>query len=247
MTKLFSRHRKPSPRAGLIAVLAVGLLAVSATSAFAVEYDNGNGAFTAAAHPNVGVPPVPPEQCATYSLYNAALTFPGGTTITASSDPNPTHNTFQWGEFSDGTYNPDQGPASLASHCVTGPPPPKFEAGFTGTLTQTSPAGVCTLSGGTYARGGQPAPPTPLPTTAPFYQPELNVEYNFTNVATVSGACPAGPVNVEATIPSVNLPPGGIDIGPFIHLDYLSACNGIIAPTSCALGPAATTAPNGPF
>lgn len=242
LKKLYS-GRKLHMRLAFVGASVVSVLAVSATSALAVEYDNGNGSFHAAAHINLPPPPLG-QPCATYSLYNAHLTFPGGTTVTASSDPKPTSSNFQWGEFGDGTHHP-QTSATGTTACTDNPG--QVEAGFTGTLTNTSPAGVCTLSGGTYKRGGQPAPPTPIPTTPPYYKPELNVEYNFTGVATVAGTCPAGPVNVEATIPSVDLPPPGIDIGPFIHLDSLSACNSSIAPTSCVLGPAATTPPNGPF
>lgn len=231
MSKSSPRHRKPSARVALTAALAVGLLALSATSALAVEYDNGNGSFTAAAH--VNVPPSPP--CATYSLYNADLTFPGGTTATVSSDPVPTSTNFQWGENGEGTYKP-QTSVTGATTCNTSGGPGAQENGFTGTLTTTS--GVCRLSGGTYQRGGQPTGATDA---------ELNVEYNFATQGT--GTCPAAPVTLEATVPSVPVPAAlnpPITIGPF-QFYYFSECNSPIAPTSCVLGPAVQNAPNGPF
>ncbi len=227
--------RKLQPRTTLafVVALAAGLLAVSATSALAVEYDNGNGSFTVTAHLNP-----PPQQCATYSLYNAALTFPGGTTATVSSDPIPTNNDFQWGEFADGTHLPQTSATGTTSCKDT---PGQLEQGFTGTLTTTS--GVCRLSGGTYQRGGQP-------TGAAATKAELNVEYNFPTQG--PAPCPVAPVTLEATIPSVNSPfPINIPPGPnpptIFSFDYLSACDSPIAPTSCVLGPAEQNAPNGPF
>ncbi len=208
--KLYSGH-KLHMRLAFGVALAVSLLAVSATSALASD-SGGTGSFHAAAHLNP-----PPEVCATYSLYNVHLTFTQNkSTFTASSDPTPLNSDFQWGENGSGTYNP-QTSAGPEAPCITGPG--AMERGFTGTLTIPGPpSSVCTLSGGSYKRT------------------DINVEYDFTGVTPVSGTgCPAAPLAVKANIqvlytfnPPLIIPPG-------IQIDNLTACNSIIAPTSCVL------------
>lgn len=206
-------HNKPSIRLALAAALAVGLMAASATSASATTYQDGDGAFQAVAVVNT-----PPEECATYRLYNAELVFPDDRIVaTVSSDRDPNSPDFAWGEFATGTFqSSDTAPEGIA-HCTTGPGAPI--GGFTGTLTYT---GVhCTLSNGTYQRGH-----------TGLVKPELNVEYVF---QTKSDGCPSvtTPVTIKATIPSVDLPVP-ITVGPF-SFDYLSACNSPIAPQTCVL------------
>lgn len=204
-------QRKRSTRLALTVALAFGVLAASAASASAAtEYKNGNGAFTA-----VSVVNPPPQECATYRAYNAALVLTDTTvpvTATVSSDPNPTSPNFAWGEFATGTFQ--------STSCAGSPGEPI--GGFTGTLTGGA---NCTLSDGTYRRGGSLGGP----------KPELSVQYEF-STATGPACSVSTPVTIKATIPSVDLP-APIVVGPF-RFDYLSACNSPIAPQSCVLGPA---------
>lgn len=209
---------KISTRSAITALLAAGCFAASVTSATAAPpYDDGVGAFQAVAVPNV-VPP-PPEECATYRLYNAELAFPDGATATVSSSTAPSSASFQWGEFADGTY----GSTALAPKTSCKGSAGQAIAGFSGTLTDGT--SVCTLSGGTYQRGGA------LGTV----KPELNVKYTFSTAA--GPACKAvAPVTITASIPSVDLPTP-VTIGP-LSFDYMSACNSPLAPQNCELGPA---------
>jgi len=205
-----------STRLALTAALTVGLLAASiAPASAAPPYDDGTGAFEAAAVVNP-----PPEECATYRLYNAELAFPDGATATVSSSRDPSSTSFQWGEFADGTYGPSTSATTPTASCTEGPG--ARITGFTGTLTDGTSA--CVLSGGEYQRGN-------LGTT----KPELNVQYTF-STATGPTCTASAPVTIEATIPSVDLPTP-VTIGPFTF-DYVSSCNSPIAPQSCVLGPA---------
>lgn len=125
-------HHQLSMRLALTAALVVGLLAASATSAIAAPpYNNGNGAFTAAAVLNP-----PPVECARYQAYNAQLAFGGGATATVTSGARAA-----WGEFADGTHL-DAAACKDAVQSING---------FSGTLTDGT--SVCTLGGGTYQRG----------------------------------------------------------------------------------------------
>jgi hypothetical protein len=146
----------------------------------------------------------PPKECAKYGAYNAELMFAGnGIAATVSSGARGF-----WGEFADGTHLDNVDCADAPGQAITG---------FTGTLRGL---GVnCTLSNGSYRRGH-----------TGLVKPELNVEYAFKKT---SGTCPAAPVTIKATIPSVDLPTP-ITVGPF-SFDYLSACNSPIAPQSCVL------------
>lgn len=212
--KLYS-GQKLHMRLAFVVALLVGLLAASATPALASD-SGGAGSFHAAAHINLPPPPLG-QPCATYSLYNVHLTFTQNkSTFTASSDPNPLNSDFQWGEFGDGTHHPQTNAAGTTSCTDTAG---QSEVGFTGTLTVPgTPPSVCTLSGGSYKRT------------------DINVEYDFTGVTQVSGTgCPAAPLAVKANIqvlytfnPPLIIPPG-------IQIDTLTACNSIIAPTSCVL------------
>jgi len=211
---------KPTTRYALIAAVTMGLLGASVSSALAAS--GGTGAFNARA--NINVPPPPfGDPCATYSNHNAQLAFPDDkSTFTASSDPNPTSDLFQWGEFADGTHHPQTSAAGTTS--ATGSTttscsdaPGQEEQGFTGTLTRTSD--VCNLTGGSYKRI------------------ELTVTYSFPTTGMSGASCPTSALTVTATIPSVKLP---VPIafppdGSGIVIDYLSACNSPIAPTSCVL------------
>lgn len=213
--KLYSGH-KLHMRLAFGVALAVSLLAVSATSALATD-SGGTGSFHAAAHINLPPPPLG-DPCATYSLYNAHLTFTkNNSTFTVSSDPNPVNSDFQWGEFGDGTHHPQTNAAGTTSCTDTAG---QSEVGFTGTLTiPGTPPSVCTLSGGSYKRT------------------DINVEYDFTTVSGTGcpAATPAAPLAVKANIlvlrtfnPPLIIPPG-------IEIDTLTACDSIIAPTSCVL------------
>jgi hypothetical protein len=215
MSTICRRHSRPIIRLALTAALTVGLLAISAGSALAAT--GGEGAFNAAAH--INFPPDPP--CATYSLYNANLTFTDGSTLALRSNPDPTSNKFQWGENGGGTYNP-QTSLQAFTPCTTGPG--AAEHGFTGTLEDPdSPAGggpvVCSLTGGSYTRTG------------------IDLTYKFKSVQKVAGTgrCPAATLTVTAQLrvlahfdPPLVIPPG-------IEITDLAACNSIIAPTSCLL------------
>jgi hypothetical protein len=206
------RNNLPA-RLALIAALTMALLAVSVTSTLAAT--GGTGSFHAVTTLNP-----PPQPCSTYRLYNSHLTFSDGSTVTASSDPNPLSSNFQWGEFADGTHHP-QTSATGSTACTDQAGQP--EAGFSGTLTRA--AGVCKLSGGSYKRGASASA-----------TPALDVEYDFPTAgmtAVASGACPSTALTITATIPSVPLPTP-ITVGPF-GFDYVSACDSPIAPTSCVL------------
>ncbi len=210
------RRRKPTLRLALIAVLTTVMLAASVATTLAAPTDPPDGSFHAAAHLNP-----PPQECATYSLYNAHLAFrtggvPNGDTFTTHSDPSPLSSTFQWGENGAGTFNP-QSPLTASTPCTTGPG--ASEKGFTGTLTLTGPARVCTLQGGSYKRT------------------DTQVEYDFTSVT--GTGCPAASVaspfkvNAEVLVLASFNPP--LVIPPGIEIYDLTACNSVIAPTSCVL------------
>jgi len=226
------RDRKPTTRLALVAAATMGLLAASVASAIAAPTDPPDGAFNAAAHVNVPVPPTfppqPPEECATYSLYNAALVFrkpPNdpeagaltGERFTARSNSDPQSGNFQWGENGNGTFNP-QTILQPSTPCNNGPG--AEEDGFRGTFTKKN-GDECTLSGGSYART------------------DINITYSFKRATPEgTGTCPAASdlepfvVNTELlTLQEFNPP---LEIGPF-GLTYLAACNSIIAPTSCVL------------
>lgn len=205
--------KKPASRFALIAALTMGLLlAASISSALAAS--GGKGAFNAAAHINV-LPPPFGEPCATYSNYNAELTFTAPennstSVFTASSDPDPLSSNFQWGEFGDGTHHP-QTSATGTTSCSDDAG--QAEAGFTGTLTTDS--GNCVLSGGSYARTN------------------LDVTYTFTGITGSCGRTTPPTVTAKLVVlqhfdPPLSIPPG-------IEITDLTACNSIIAPTTCAL------------
>lgn len=204
-------YNKLPARLALAAALTVGLLAMSASSALAAA-TGGEGEFTASAHLNP-----PPEVCATYSLYNAQLAFAlDGSAVTVKSDPNPTSNTFQWGENGGGTFNP-QTRLQASTPCTTGPG--RSEAGFTGTLTlpNGTQSTECALSGGSYSRTG------------------IDITYAFSSAQRTAGTgtCPASQtVTAQLRVLQHFDPP--LVIGPF-EISDLTACNSIIAPTSCAL------------
>lgn len=217
MYTLFPRHRKVSTRLALVAALTMGLLAVSVSPALATTYSDGNGDFVAVSHLNP-----PPQQCATYSLYNASLVVGGNSKVVkVSSSTNPLSSTFQWGEFFDGTYKPQTSATGFTSCKKPADGPGATEGGFTGTLVG---AGVnCNLGTGTYQRGA-------LGTV----NPELNIKFVFNSV---SGSCTgiSTPVTIRTTIPSVDDPTDPDPAG------YISLCNSPIAPQSCVLGPALGT------
>lgn len=207
---------KRKPRTTLAVLLAVtaGLLAVSATSAFAnhLPYTDGNGAYTAVATLNP-----PPQMCATYRTYNAQLVFPNNKVVNVSSTTDPTSSLFQWGEFWDGTYKPQTSATGLTS-CKPGNGPGAVETGFTG--THQSGSATCKLGQGTYQRGNLGA--------ASSFQ-ELNIQFVFSGTFSGNG-CPASPLTVKTTIKSVP--------DPTDPTGYISLCSTPIAPSSCQLGPA---------
>lgn len=133
MHRLFPSHGKPSARIALIASLAVGLLAMSATSALASDYADGSGGSTA-----VSVLDQPPIVCAQYSLYNADLTF-ASSRLTAHVSSG---TRAAWGEEPNGTHLDASACSGAAGQQING---------FTGTLVGGSVN--CTLGNGTYQRG----------------------------------------------------------------------------------------------
>lgn len=220
----------------------LGLFVGSAAAAVPNPLNTGTGGWTAVATADFVPGPISPSTnpCALYTGYDAELAF-SGETLAAQihSDAG-----VKWGEDGSGTH-----PSSATfpdCKSAVGPVPsstPTAGQSFSGVLTGVSGGApvACQLSAGKYQRGslsGSPFGSAPV---------ELNVQFTFSVVTTVSGSCPTAPFVINATIPGSPTGPttqtatGLIPI--FGQQNYVAACTGLIAPASCALAPAGTVLP----
>ena len=155
------------------------------------------------------VNPLAGKPCAIYTNMNTSLTFASGTF---------------------GTYT---GPISVAASSTPGqlwgedPDGTYTSTNCTGTAGQPIPGFTLRIVGGTslnctvtnakYVRG-----------VSGGHFPELNIRY-YSNGGSFSGSC-AGEtsVNIKTTIVHAHVPP---------PVEYVTACNSLIAPSACLLGP----------
>lgn len=188
---------------------------------------DGNGQYTAITAPDffpaLPHPPFASNPCALYTRYQATLTFTGTMYDTVGTYRGPiqfsivSNATTAWGEGPAGTFGnvtlpalPDCPPDDAAA-----PAKVKVITGFTASLAGTN--GSQTLScaaqaGWTYQRGN-------LGTL----NQELNVQFK--------GTCNGNAVAINASIPSV----------PPRDPNYVaSACDSLIAPSSCVYGEASS-------
>ncbi len=211
---------------------AAGLMTMNvalASAASTQPTSDGDGQYTASTAPDffpaLPSPPFASHPCALYTRYQAALTFTGLTTFdTVGTYRGPiqfsiaSNATTAWGEGPAGTFGNVTLPAlpNCPPDDAAAPSKVKVITGFTASLEGANAQGqtlnCAAQAGWTYQRGN-------LGTL----NQELNVQFK--------GTCNGNAVTINASIPSV--PPNDPNY-------VASACDSLIAPSSCVYGPASS-------